>query len=159
MAVNRNVGGSNPPRGAKSFLDKHLLTALFSSMKNVVRLSGFSTGRAIRIVRKPNVFPEKIIGSVPTIRFGAESLMSVQRSRKPLLAWERLAGYWPDELLGCSRRSLILHDFALFGPFSGARLVPKILTDGPMEPCRCDLCCDSRFRKQRMIVHTLRCDD
>ena len=41
-------------------------------MKNVVRLSGFSTGRAIRIVRKPNVFAEKIIGSVPTIRFGTE---------------------------------------------------------------------------------------
>ena len=87
-AVNRNVGGSNPPRGAKSFLDKHLLTALFPTMKNVVRLSGFSTGRAIRIARKPNVFAEKIIGSVPTIRFATECLefrrhrMSIQHAER-----------------------------------------------------------------------------
>ena len=53
-------------------------------MKNVVRLSGFSTGRAIRIVRKPNVFAEKIIESVLTIRFVAEWLMSLQRSVQPL---------------------------------------------------------------------------
>ena len=70
MAVNRNVGGSNPPRGANSFLSKDLLRTIFARLNNVVRAPGLSRKKSTRILRKPNVFEGTTSGNMPSIRFG-----------------------------------------------------------------------------------------
>jgi len=72
-AVNRNVGGSNPPRGANPLVLQLVTDDAFPFDQNVVSVPEFSQRKLLPFLQKPNVFDGKIIENVPSIRLLTES--------------------------------------------------------------------------------------